>query len=886
MDPVTARHCLRLALAWMLLLASALAGGGPLRAASAAEAPVVTIRGIEAGLDLAPFARILPDPGGRMDLEAARRATGWQTTPNRLLRFGYAPDMAWWARVTLTNPSARAARVVIDLGTSQQDYVDWYVTAPDGQVLLTNQTGDRRSFATRLLPYRDLVLPYHLPPDATVTVYLRLGTHDGLFASMPFRLYDYTGFFTTSGRESALLSMFHGGLAALALFNLLVFLVTRQGAVGLYVLHLLAVLTGSVSFRGFGFQYLWPDLPGLSNAMTAGSIILAFVTGSLFVVRYVRLHRHVSVATRRVVSLLMIAALSGLVPLAFGQYALAVGFSLIGLGLVVVVYLLNVRLLFRGVREARFTVPAFFALIVAVALHYLEISELLPPSGFRVWPLIIGSSIEVMLLAFGLADAMNQQRERRFAAERREELARLHMAEIEREASHKARHDELTGLLNRRAAEEWLEAAVERGQPVAVLHLGLNDFGAVNEAVGHTGGDAVLRQLGRRPETAMAPGEIAARLLADEFLVLMPDTDQARAVIAADRIQRLFAVPQQVSGTDISIACRVGIVIFPVDARTAEDLLRRAAIAMQDAARLPRRIQVYQAGRDDDHRRRIALIRDLRHAAEHGEFRLLYQPKIRIATGTLVAAEALIRWEHPTYGMISPAEFIPLAEQSGATRGMTRWVIGEAVHRMRSWRAAGLDIGLSVNISALDLDDPDLIGFVGRSLEAAGIEAGRLTLEVTESAIMTNPERSRAILEDLRASGVMISVDDFGTGYSSLAHLKRLPVQELKIDQSFIRDLSEASEDAVIVRSTIGMSHNLGLTVVAEGVESVETLALLGSWGCDVAQGYAIARPLAAADFERWVAERGGAGVSGETGASGEAGATDASGDDATSEAD
>ncbi|WP_372096905.1 EAL domain-containing protein [Tistrella mobilis] len=852
----SACHRLRLALIGMLFLASLLAGGGAVRAAIAAEAPAVMTEGIGAGVDLAPYTRILPDPGGGMDLEAARRATGWKATPNRVLRFGYAPDMAWWARVTLTNPSARTARVVLDLGTSQQDYVDWYVTDPEGRVLLANQSGDRRPFDSRLMPYRDLALPYHLPPDATVTVYLRFDTHDGLFAMMPFRLYDYTGFFTASGRESLLLSMFHGGLAALASFNLLVFLVTRQGPVGLYVLHLLAVLAGSASYRGYGFQYIWPDLPVFGNAMTAGSIILAFVTGSLFVVRYVRLHRHVSMITRRAVSLLMIAALSGLVPLAFGQYVLAVAFSLIGLLLVVVVYLLNVHLLFKGVREARFTVPAFFALIVAVALHYLELSELLPASGFRIWPLIAGSSIEVMLLAFGLADSMNQQRERRFAAERREEAARLHMAEIEREASHKARHDELTGLLNRRAAEDWLETAVERGQPVAVLHLGLSDFGAVNEAIGHAGGDAVLRQLGRRLETALAPGEIAARLLADEFLVLMPGTDQARAMIAADRIQRLFAVPQQVGGTDMSIACRVGIVIHPDDARTAEDLLRRAAIAMQDAARLPRRIQLYQAGRDDDHRRRIALIRDLRHAAEHGEFRLLYQPKIHVATGRLVAAEALIRWQHPTYGMISPAEFIPLAEQSGATSGMTRWVIREAVHRMRSWRLAGLDIGLSVNISALDLDDPDLVGFVGRSLEAEGIAGGRLTLEVTESAIMTDPDRSRAVLEGLRLSGVTISVDDFGTGYSSLAHLKRLPVQELKIDQSFIRDLSAASEDAVIVRSTIGMSHNLGLSVVAEGVESEEILTLLGSWGCDVAQGYAIARPMDAADFERWAGHR------------------------------
>ena len=275
---------------------------------------------------------------------------------------------------------------------------------------------------------------------------------------------------------------------------------------------------------------------------------------------------------------------------------------------------------------------------------------------------------------------------------------------------------------------------------------------------------------------------------------------------------------------------------------------------MKDAAQMPGRLQIYEHGRDLAHRRQITLIRDLRHAPNQGQLLLHYQPKLDIRQGHVRQAEALLRWQHPQFGMVSPAEFIPLAERSGSIQLLTQWVIEEGIRQLCEWNQRGLYLQLSLNISADDLLGDELAHRVSALLRRYGLPAEQLVFEITESAVMREPEKALKVLHLLRDCGISLSVDDFGTGYSSLAHLKRLPVQELKIDQSFVRNLDETSEDAVIVRSTIEMSHNLGLKVVAEGVEYAHSLRLLERWQCDTAQGYLISRPLGAEAFEAWVA--------------------------------
>ncbi|WP_068826205.1 putative bifunctional diguanylate cyclase/phosphodiesterase [Pseudomonas sp. BMS12] len=427
------------------------------------------------------------------------------------------------------------------------------------------------------------------------------------------------------------------------------------------------------------------------------------------------------------------------------------------------------------------------------------------------------------------------------------------IAERERQLAHNALHDGLTGLPNRTLALERLGSAISAKRPTALLYIGVGNFRSILESCGADGLDLALQQLSRRLQATLRPGDSLARLVADEMLMMLENCDSDAAIAAADRLHQLLLAPMRVGTLDLVLDCSIGIVAFPAHGNHPDELLRRAAITMQDAAQQPGRLQLYQQGRDDAHLRQVNLVRDLRHAAANGELLLYYQPKLDMRSRQAHGAEALLRWNHPQYGMVSPGEFIPLAERTGSIQLLTAWVIEEALRQLHLWNQRGLKLQVSLNISAEDLVSLDLDERIATLLEAHEVPAEQLVLEITESAVMQDPALALEVLQRLRQRGLPLSVDDFGTGYSSLAQLKRMPVQELKIDQAFIRELDAHSEDAVIVRSTIEMSHALGLRVVAEGIEQRATLELLTAWGCDIAQGYLIGKPLPANAFEHWL---------------------------------
>lgn len=425
----------------------------------------------------------------------------------------------------------------------------------------------------------------------------------------------------------------------------------------------------------------------------------------------------------------------------------------------------------------------------------------------------------------------------------------------ESQLAHNALHDAVTGLPNRALVMERLGSSIAAHRSVALMYLGIENLSAINETCGAAGVDQLLRQIGQRLQHGVKSGDTVARLTANEFLLLLDHTTSDGAVAMGVTVQRLLGEPQRIDDHGVVLDSCIGIAVYPEHGDEPLELISRAAIARKDAAGIPGRLQIYEDGRDLAHQRQIRLIRDLRTAASNGELLLHYQPKLDVRQGRVRQAEALLRWNHPQFGNVSPAEFIVLAERTGSIQLLTGWVIEEAMRQLAEWNQRGLVLQLSVNISADDLLGDDLVGFVTRLLNRYAVPAEQLIFEITESAVMSEPERALVVLHRLRECGISLSIDDFGTGYSSLAHLKRMPVQELKIDQSFVRNLDATSEDAVIVRSTIEMSHNLGLKVVAEGVEYQHSLDLLGRWHCDTAQGYLISRPLTAGAFETWIAQ-------------------------------
>ena len=425
----------------------------------------------------------------------------------------------------------------------------------------------------------------------------------------------------------------------------------------------------------------------------------------------------------------------------------------------------------------------------------------------------------------------------------------------EQQLAHNALHDPLTGLPNRALAIERLGSAISARRSVVLICLGIENYRVINESSGPEGVDMIMRESARVMLDTLRERDTAARITGNEFLLLLESTQVDAGIALADKLYSLLSRPLSIDGHEVVLQICMGIAVYPLHGQSVEELISRAAIARRDAAALPGYLQVYQQDRDLAHQRQIQLIRDLRSAASEGELFLHYQPKLDIRSGHVRQAEALLRWQHPQLGLISPAEFIPLAERTGSMLLLTGWVIEEGIRQLAEWNRKGLHLQLSLNISAADLLGENLLVTVEALLKRYQLSAEQLIFEITETTAMLDPEHSLSVLEKLRDGGISLSVDDFGTGYSSLAHLKRLPVQELKIDQSFIRNLDETSEDAVIVRSTIEMSHNLGLKVVAEGVEHQHTLDLLERWHCDTAQGYLIGRPMDAVAFEAWVAK-------------------------------
>lgn len=421
---------------------------------------------------------------------------------------------------------------------------------------------------------------------------------------------------------------------------------------------------------------------------------------------------------------------------------------------------------------------------------------------------------------------------------------------------YQALHDALTDLPNRALLHERLQRAIliakRQSSSLALLFMDLNRFKEVNDTFGHHSGDVLLKQVAFRLEGTLRESDTVARLGGDEFAVLLPSADEVGATLAANRITDVLKRPFSLESQTFDIGASVGIALFPQHGEDSDSLMRRADSAMYTAKRMSGGYEIYSPDQDKNSAVRLRVTGELRRAIENNELLLHYQPKIKLVDGSADQVEALIRWHHPQRGITSPDGFIPLAEDTGLVKPLTAWVLNEALRQHKEWRNMGLDVKVAVNFSARTLHEPDLVETVCELLEESEVEPSRLQIEITESSIMLDPDRARDALTRLHKVGIWTSIDDFGTGYSSLGYLKQLPVDEIKIDKSFVVEMSTNRDDALIVDSVITLGHNLGLQVVAEGVDNKRTLDMLGEMGCDLAQGYFLSRPAPSLELASW----------------------------------
>ena len=427
------------------------------------------------------------------------------------------------------------------------------------------------------------------------------------------------------------------------------------------------------------------------------------------------------------------------------------------------------------------------------------------------------------------------------------------------ELEHKALHDALTDLPNHSLLHDRLQHALKiahRGKStLALLNLDIVRLREINDVMGHQNGDIVLKETAVRLRKVLREVDTVARLSGVGFSIVMPGINIDNVNIAINKVQMLFKEPVIIEETPLDIEVVIGIAFYPLHGEEPEELIRHADIATNVAKGDVNGFCIYNPEDDPYSLKRLKLYGELSSAISNKELALYYQPKIDIKTGKIKSVEALARWPHPVEGMISPGKFIPMIEQTGMIRPFTLWVLEEAIMQIKSWAQSGIDLSVAVNLSTRNLLDPSLPDYIQNLLNSHQVSANKLSLEITESAIMSRPESAIALLERLHKMGFSLSIDDFGTGYSSLAYLKKLPVNEIKIDQSFVYGLITNEDDAVIVHSTIDLAHNLGLTVVAEGVESKEVHDMLTTLGCDISQGYYFTQPITNQELSLWLNE-------------------------------
>jgi diguanylate cyclase len=441
----------------------------------------------------------------------------------------------------------------------------------------------------------------------------------------------------------------------------------------------------------------------------------------------------------------------------------------------------------------------------------------------------------------------------------------------QRRIKHQALSDALTGLPNRTLLHDRTGQAIRQADrelsPTALVLIDLDRFKEVNDTLGHHYGDQLLVQVGQRLQAALRQVDTVARLGGDEFAVLLPRIASAEGAVAvARKLQAALEEPFPLDGLTVDVEASIGVALYPEHGNDPEELLQRADIAMYTAKETHTGFVLFDPKQDQHSPKRLALLGELRRALEQRQLLLHYQPKVDAHTGRVLGVEALVRWQHPDHGLVPPGEFIPLAERTGLITPLTHYVLDEALRQCRQWHDAGHELTVAVNVSArrlLDLQFPDEVADL---LAHHQVPTRLLVVELTESTIMADPVHALEVLSRLNAMGVQLSIDDFGTGYSSMAYLKSLPVHELKVDRSFVSQMISNSNDAVIVHSTVDLGRNLGLRVVAEGVEDALTLQQLDLLGCHAVQGYHISRPVAADELLSWL-ERKAAKVATQTAA-------------------
>ena len=810
------------------------------------------------------------DPADRVridDILQGRQHPSFQPQQQDVLNLGHTDSSVWiHMRLQTTPDDLHNLTWLLLLKFPLLERVDIF-TVQDNLIREQYRIGYNISMFKRPLPNRYFAQPLHFKPGDTYDVYLNIMRKGGAVQA-PLSLATPTAFFVEETASNHVMGVYFGIMLAMIIYNFFLMFSVGSRTYFYYILYIFSTVMTFQALTGYGFLFLWPGHPWINEYVTQISSVVAVITGILFVRNFIKIERY-GAWMQQATNAIMVFGIVLILIRVLSNNFLSLEVSAYCGGVAVVIPALALVCWRKGSRQAGIFLLAWTLLLIGTLMFTSSLLGLLPSNFLTNNGLMTGSAAEVLLLSFGLADRINRERKEKYRALQERHNVMTRLKDAEDRLIHRALHNRTTGLPNRtllRTALDNLIASPQETQEFCLLLVSLNNFHEFNKTLGHSNGDAILRIITERLAdlSRNMPGVVAIEDSSERkqyvagvegvtFGMLLANKSCPDLLPAINLLMTELEKPFEYQNLtlDVDVAC--GLAHFPDHGTTSENLLRNAHIALEAARGSKQKIAIYSPEIDPYNARRLSLLGELRQAIENNALQLYFQPQISLRDFSVAGAEVLIRWIHPEYGFIPPDEFIPLAERTGVIHPLTQWICREAFKFKRTLEQQGLDIHLSINISARNLQDPHFVEQIAQLAKDSDISLSRIIMELTETAVMTDPDDALRVMKELNGQGIRLSIDDFGTGYSSLSYLKQLPVDEIKIDRSFVMEMVKNNDDQVIVHTTLTMGHNLSLEVVAEGIEDATTLRKLKDMGCDLAQGYHIAKPMPAEDFFAWV---------------------------------
>ncbi|GAA3915533.1 EAL domain-containing protein [Litoribacillus peritrichatus] len=815
-------------------------------------------------VDVRGSVQYLIETDGPLSIEEIKRPaihSRFQLMPTPDTNFGVV-NQVYWFKIPLNYQGSESTVWLLELKHYYLDHIEFYPSAQAQAII----TGDNYPFAQRPMEHPSYLFPVTLTPGENHTLYFRIETSTSLH--MPLTLWQPEPFALATGQERILQGIFYGTLLVMLFYNFLIYTWVRDTSYLYYSGYVLFIILAWISIDGLGFKLLWPDSPTFSNVSVSLFLNTTALLAILFAREFLNLKSFSPPWNKLLLVLIGVSVLAN-IPTLSGAYGLGLKLTMSTIfGMCLLFVVLGLYGCYRKQRRAYFFLSAWLLLCIGGVLKSLMTIGVLPVVWTTIYAAQFGIVLEAILLSVALADRMNQDRKAKLEAIE----SALKASETAIDALEETRatqdklvyqgwHDPLTGYPNRFLLSTHLQAKIKEAESsqhhLSLACIQLNNFSEINHTLGHDTGDELLCHFIRGLEAFVSHWENLSCIEQTHntrfhvaliegvcFGLVFQLEPETMIEPQLQKLQAFLNRPVEFNNMAVVLGGQIGMVKWPEHGNTPETLLRKGMIAMRTAKAAGRAYQIYEDSIDKYSAQRLSLMAELGTAILEDQLELFYQPKISLHNRKVVSLEALIRWNHPKHGLLGPDKFISFAERTMVIHALTHWVLEHSIAFTKRLENKGFQLSIAVNVSVRNLLEDDFVDNVKTLLDRYQLAPEKLVMEMVESAMIEDIELTLATLNQLHALGIQLAIDDFGTGYSSLEYLKKLPVHELKIDRSFVRDMVHDRDDRLIVSTTLVIAHNLGMRVVAEGIEDEATMNLLGEMACELGQGYFISRPI------------------------------------------